>query len=1152
MTTKQKFAHESWLQQWWDDLLRGAVSDPLFDVYKNANQHINVDDFLENKVTLAFDNPIKKILNQQKEFQQQAGVQVLCLVKEVLQWQDEKGRELQSPLYLYPLQSITDKINQTVDFELNGARFLNPFLEHFFQQKFEINLEGWIEHNNFPSSWSIIHKNIIGNFHYHRFVLLKDYDNYFQDDNFEKSILRHFFQRENSWIKNATSNNFDVIFPMDGDQHAVFDAIVNGANLTVEGPPGSGKSQVLTNLLFHAAKAQQQVVLCSEKRTALQVVAEKLKSVGLGDFCEDIANQQEAKRDFVTALKTTWEKIEKYNQSIDFDLIKINYLNLKLNIDSKLINLSNFPKLPENFVPLEHFASNLPDASNFYKYRDKLISLNKAYRLRNHQDLNTAAFLFLKPHVFDSAQRFMSFVRAVQQAISVLERLYEQLNQKFNHDWASLENLALLCIQARILSNSYFQHNPMLFVPGSKENKRFEKLRNQYQVLKNTIDLHEQKEGFKWQNPWSHEELKEAKRIFTNKSRWSATFRSWRKKFISSYEPEVFTKDLAVAAINSCLQIHEVYTQWERCLKDLAKCGIREPLSDFPAVIQLQSTVKREGQNLQDAQKKYSTDFLKQIAANDTEISDLVRFFRHNVNGLHDLPDLRSWLHRCLKEEGFCLAQLDAVAELISSAPDMYKFLPQINAFDDLEAHVFSSEIEKFKNRAPSLFHYSAADFELELEQLLTSEDAYLAAQATDFVQKRAFTFTEYHVLLSTPAAALSAAQKALKVRLRKGRSILVKEFNKSRQFMSMRELLASDAAPWIKLLKPILLLNPVVIAQVFPNEQGAIDLLLFDEASQIPFAHAIPSLYRAKQIAVFGDSKQLGPSAYFTQGSAQRIDLLSEATYHFPSKPLHFHYRSQHPDLIEYSNRYFYNSQLKMMPVLLQSTYGVFCHYVSDGTYHDGENHVESKYLTKAICSDEFKELLQDKALKIGVVAFSEKQLECIVREAYKTDIDFVNKLLNSEQLHFTTVEKVQGDEFDFLFVSLGYAKNTEGEFYLRMGPLNQEGGERRLNVLFTRARKAIHFFHSVHSSDFGHSENLGVAALKNFLVMHENSFNAICKTKNSYFSHLHFDEQTKSFECKDPQHMDNALIQLKVLKRLSRLNGFKLRFSFRKDKLV
>ena len=178
-----------------------------------------------------------------------------------------------------------------------------------------------------------------------------------------------------------------------------------------------------------------------------------------------------------------------------------------------------------------------------------------------------------------------------------------------------------------------------------------------------------------------------------------------------------------------------------------------------------------------------------------------------------------------------------------------------------------------------------------------------------------------------------------------------------------------------------------------------------------------------------------------------------------------------------------------------------------------------------------------------IGIVAFSEKQLDVLVQ--FFQQSKQLSAAWENERITLTTLEKVQGDEFDVLLISMGYGKDANGDFALRMGPLNQEGGEKRLNVLFSRARRVMHFFHSVKAVDFGVSENLGIDALKKYLLMHEDRI----------FGELHSNDlaQKDFIELEDPFYNPHVVSELMTLMRHLCVNGVRaksqLKILFFKD---
>ena len=317
---------------------------------------------------------------------------------------------------------------------------------------------------------------------------------------------------------------------------------------------------------------------------------------------------------------------------------------------------------------------------------------------------------------------------------------------------------------------------------------------------------------------------------------------------------------------------------------------------------------------------------------------------------------------------------------------------------------------------------------------------------------------------------------------LKAGKSLLVKEFAKQRRHKSIRELLSCDAAPWIHLLKPIWLTNPSQLASNIPLEKNYFDLSIIDEASQLLLSHSIGTLYRSKRILIAGDSQQMAPSSYFNTKDENALTVLHKASFYFKNILLHYHFRSEHPALIAYSNEHFYNNELVAFPSVSQEQMPIKFHEVKNAIYSNRTNEQEAKNV-----ADHLASLLGNKSEKIGLVAFSETQLESIFQQLNAADRIRLLTRIDEDSLFFKALEQVQGDECDRLIISFGYAKNENGQFEMRFGPVNEKNGSKRLNVLFSRARKNIDFFASVKSEDFALSSNNSIRLLWRWFVFIE-----------------------------------------------------------------
>jgi superfamily I DNA and/or RNA helicase len=207
-------------------------------------------------------------------------------------------------------------------------------------------------------------------------------------------------------------------------------------------------------------------------------------------------------------------------------------------------------------------------------------------------------------------------------------------------------------------------------------------------------------------------------------------------------------------------------------------------------------------------------------------------------------------------------------------------------------------------------------------------------------------------------------------------------------------------------------------------------------------------------------------------------IDVLHQSAYNLPNVLLTHHYRSRDARLIAFSNRYFYGGRLRTFAEKSMNENHLKLTYVPNGQYNDGVNLIEAKVVAQLV----------EKALfsteKFGVVAFSEAQLNAIYSQLPPKSQQKLEEAIENDHFFFKALEQVQGEECDHLIVGFGYGKNKEGKFDMRFGPVNMKNGEKRLNVLFSRARKSIHFVTSVERSDFSSSKNEGVQRLKDWFV--------------------------------------------------------------------
>ncbi len=345
---------------------------------------------------------------------------------------------------------------------------------------------------------------------------------------------------------------------------------------------------------------------------------------------------------------------------------------------------------------------------------------------------------------------------------------------------------------------------------------------------------------------------------------------------------------------------------------------------------------------------------------------------------------------------------------------------------------------------------------------------------------------------------------------------LIRQELNKKRNHMPVRKLVAK-AGRAIQELKPVFLMSPMSVAQFIQPGTMQFDLVLIDEASQIRPEDAIGAIARAKQVVVVGDDKQLPPTSFFTgiSDDEKTVDedddglvlrnlesILSLCNIVLPNQcMLRWHYRSHHPGLIAVSNRNFYDNNLLLPPSTIRDSYsdGMGVSMVKSppngyqrGGANGGRNVVEAEMIANAVI--EFARNHPEKSL--GVAAFSVKQRDAIrdlvdnKRRKHPELEDFFS-LARDEYFFIKNLESIQGDQRDVIFISVGYGRDTSGRLTQTFGPLAQEGGERRLNVLISRAKDRCTVFSSITADDVrADPGKLGISAFREFLQYAEKGY--------------------------------------------------------------
>lgn len=1021
-------------------------------------------------------NHVLKISTQHKR---ETDTQTLCLAIQTMAWH-YKGKSVLTPLILCPLEFTSAKQTQEIRFKLDTENFMvNPFFRNELLRSYGLELrtpmhediESYLSYlsdfleNNF-SSYTLVPQQIIGNFHYHRYQLVKDLDALLSlhPNELVREILGESIEKSNPDF--ALSDQ--LLVAADKDQRQIFDKITSG-NLVIQGPPGTGKTQVLTNIIGKYLDSEKMTLVVSEKKVALEVLVQKLKSAQLDHFSVVIDNQTKPK-ELIQRLKKSWEFLEQHittsTKTIPYSELLLSNLQLqldKLTHDDLVggVSLETFNQLRnERDLEAIEFDLQAPSVATWLQHRETILQLFES--IGSFEELRV-----FKKEAFLQQKTFMTSVEELTHA-------FQQWEHSLRIDTLeSLETYIKQIPRCQLFENEYFKKYASIY-KSKKAQTLFQQLRIQYHQLEGSLQLREQEEKI-WKNPVSQSELESWKKGLET-GNWFQKRRATKQVKNQLTSPTIDP----IQAVTNQLEYQALKQKQHTIVAQFFELGIERPAVELDGIHYFFQQLQKEALNEINSIEKLPAEIRKQVLLDADQLQKAYQFLQQVFN-LTPNSSIQQVLQLGKQKMGK-LIQAHALIEQIPV--ELFRIISRVSHPTELELFILKSNWIQFESTFPEIAKLNGAHLKSKIESILEQTTLEQQHFSNHILEQKKTKFNAYNALLRTYAAQLNADQKHLKQRLKAGKAILVREFSKTKQYKTMRELLDSDAKIWIELLTPIWLSTPTQVAANFPMESTLFDVVIFDEASQIPLASALGSLQRSNKAIVAGDSQQMAPSHYFNS-TFGGVDLLHQANFYYQKATLKHHYRSKYPNLIAFSNRFFYENELIVYPSPTPAESSLKLHYVANGIFENRQNTAEAKAVATTITR-----YLTTKH-NIGVVAFSESQLQCIWNQLASEVQDQLALAIEQNTAFFKTLEQVQGDECAILIISLGYGKDPAGEFHLRFGPLNQKTGGKRLNVLFSRAQERIELFTSLKSSDFKLSENENINLLKHSIQLFETSTN-------------------------------------------------------------
>lgn len=940
-------------------------------------------------------------------------------------------------------------------------------------------------------------------------------------------------------------NIFHVV-DADSSQAIVIEEVRKGRNLVVQGPPGTGKSQTITNIIAAAAKEGKRVLFVAEKMAALSVVHDRLVKVGLRDVCLELHSRTANKKDVLAELARTITKAAAV-PAMPGPPALLTKVRDQLNVLADVLHrpIGNSGETPysvlgiqSRFIGLNTPAPTIDGKSLAAMSREQMDELLHTVRRygellasEGNPDSHPLAGvqnLSLQPV---ELSRLTSLLSGAGDAVSALDAALVQAMAMLSIEARSTRASARLVMQTleavdglpagsddiagRLLAESSLARLTETLRAGAAWRAARDQAAGQF------LDV-----AFEASPASLRGALSAGAQSFF--ARWGGAYRSASRELAGMLRGPLPKKPRdRLAALDALIEIDSQKQRWKADESYCARClgdAWRDDLTDFARVLPIAAWCERARQvpmrcttntllalgAMPEAARDLKQRLSKLEPAVEVTVREVMNVLQftpavlgHDDPADHDLSRVVDWL------------------QAVGSATNKY---PGWAALQKAHAEMVKAGLQELATAMRS-GRLSADQADTELRFARAEQLWFLARESSQ--ELRDIGELDRHQLvvafgglerdrLKENVTSIVAGHLGQVPQGAMGEMKVVRgEIGKKRGHIALRKLFSS-AGNALQRIKPVMLMSPISVAQYVPPGALSFDLLIIDEASQVRPEDALGAIARARQIVVVGDQKQLPPSSFFARllsddaedeaddeaegsllgdaakvGAMESILSLCEARG-LNSRMLQWHYRSRDPSLIQVSNREFYNDQLILPPSPLQKnpSFGLTFTRVA-GVYDKGgkrDNRIEGE----AIVSRVAEHARAHPDVSVGIVTFSSAQRNLITEllELRRRTDAVLNDFLregNAESVFVKNIENVQGDERDVIFVSVCYGPTAAGGKLASMafGPVNGEGGERRLNVLFTRARLKCEIFASFHPSDIdpGRSARDGVRILKHYL---------------------------------------------------------------------
>ncbi|MBP6001961.1 MAG: DUF4011 domain-containing protein [Pyrinomonadaceae bacterium] len=1160
-----------------DGDLESQVQSNLFVSYDLGTLRSNhTDEVLQtNASSETLDKSLRRIDDQARLIVEEQGINALYLAIGMLHYIESKDSSVifKAPLILVPVE--LERVSAKEGFRVKATDeevIVNPSLVEYLQQSYGISLPELPDSSSISDSynlqdflgqskecisnqtnWKITDEIYLGLFSFQKLVMYKDLEKNI-DLVEEHRIFQQIINKEGDTFielpvgirelpldKHFAPEDCVQVVDADSSQLRAIATVSQNYDLVLEGPPGTGKSQTITNLIAQALSAGKTVLFVAEKMAALDVVHRRLCEVGLGEFCLELHSTKANKRTVMQELRNSLEaslhrvpenvsgtqrlaevraQLTNYVAAVHEPFGNLNVSPFK--IYGEFNKVLNSPRILLNADITHVSAADFADVLR--EINDLALAAEFVGSPQKHAWRETTKTYYSQFALDEIEQKGIEIISKIDDLLIEAEKLESVLGLPHLKNLADIETASAV---ATTIARS--PGAPFAVLVSEAWNNPPPEASELIKTGRETFNLRKRIEQNFSQDVFDRDPTEEIDFVQTKLSGtfsflaiFSSRYRSIRKKWLglrhSSYNATIADQAEEMRFVSDYLRHSEILVSKNQLGTDLFGDIWKGESSDWGAldhyvewVLEFRQLYINQGLKEQAIATATTSSpnlgFVQILRRKTADLKDELMKFSNLVGWLDDYLfgwDVAKISSRIAEiTSNLSLAQRWAAFELVKQKIES-GFAKEIIGWIWDESVPISELSSSFRRafyqrwlstaveQRPELRYFSSISHEQRIKEFRELDEQVLRQNQTNLIGKMR-----------------DRLQENLQVELIKQQMLtLRRELNKQRRIMPLRVLM-KNCLDIIRTIKPCFMMSPQTVAQLLDAQKAHFDLILFDEASQLPTEDAVGAIMRGTQLVVVGDPKQLPPTNFFAVTSGQvnyekdedgqpifqdSESILEEVqSSGVPSSRLKWHYRSAHESLITFSNVNFYDSDLYTFPSNDTEAYdsGLQFQFVENGIYEGkGLNKVEARKVADAVV----EHARRNPEVSLGVGTFNLRQQIAIqdeleLRRRADSSLESFFDRNRSEPFFVKNLENIQGDERDVIFLSVTYAKANDGRLRYNFGPLNSENGGRRMNVLTTRARKLMRVFSSIRSSDIHIEDTVskGARLLRDYLLYAE-----------------------------------------------------------------